>query len=78
MIPSKSHSDPSHHPSADEVAQRMFFVFVVQGIEDGDSDFRVAHVPGGGLLLPESVPGAKIEQVVTADAIPRRDDAGRG
>ena len=68
MIPSKSYGDPSHHPSAEELAQRMFFVFVVERVEDGDGHFGVAHIACRGLLLPEAIPGAKIEQVVTADA----------
>src|SRR5687767_8769267 len=46
----------------------MFFVLVVQRVEDGDRHLRVAHVTGRGLLLPEAIAGAHVQQVVAADA----------
>ena len=60
-FPSKPHRQPSHDPAADGIAEWMLFMLIIQGVKGRNGDFRFAEIPGGGLLLPESVPGAQVQ-----------------
>ena len=60
--------DPAHHAAADCIAQRMLLMRIVQRIEGGDGHLSVTHIARLGLLVPELVCDAQVEQIVAADA----------
>src|SRR5574337_951265 len=54
----------------------MFLMLIVQRVEDRDGDFGIAHVAGGGSLLPETIARAHVQEVVAADAVGWDDHPG--
>jgi hypothetical protein len=54
LIPLEPHRQPAHDPAADLVAERMFLMHIVQGVEGGDGNLGVAQVACRGLLLRDA------------------------
>ncbi len=65
---------PPQDSAADDIAEGMFPVSVIEGVIDGDADF--------GAILPECVSSSKVEQGVTVHSWiwdgGGRNDEGQG
>ena len=60
---------PAHDPAADSIAQWMFLVAVVEGVEGGDRNFGFAEILSSGLLMPEAIAYPEVEKIVATDAL---------
>lgn len=65
---SKLQRQPPHSSAADQFAERMLPMVVVQGVEDADGDLCLSIMPVGRALLPETIGSAEIQQVVARDS----------